>query len=113
VSAGERTLDRAEELALDEFTRQGGTVDFDDPAFAARAKRMDQIRTVTSLGAMRSTVRTRSRIAALWKTGEAVPLMVSRARRKLLFSAVCSLRSKAQRMSVSSLVFSKGLVTKL
>ena len=49
--------------------------------------------TATSLGAMRSMVRTTSRMTALWKIGEAVPLMVSSARRKMLVSSICRRRS--------------------
>jgi hypothetical protein len=43
VCAGEGAFHRAEELALDQFARQGGAIDFDDLALAARAESMDEV----------------------------------------------------------------------
>src|ERR1017187_2196929 len=71
------------------------------------------ISTATSLGAMRSTVRTTSRITTLWNTGEAVPLMVSSARRSMLVSSVCWCFSRALVTSANSFSDWKGLERKL
>ena len=43
MRAGVGALHGTEQLALDEFTRQGGAVDLDDPALAARAEGVQEI----------------------------------------------------------------------
>ncbi len=43
VRAGEGAFHGAEELAFDQFARQGGAIDLDDLALAARAESMDEV----------------------------------------------------------------------
>ena len=43
VRAGEGAFHGAEQLALDQFARQGGAIDLDDLALAAWAESMDEV----------------------------------------------------------------------
>ena len=43
MRAGEGAFHRTEQFAFDQFARQGGAIDLDDPPFAARAHRVDQV----------------------------------------------------------------------
>src|ERR1051325_7607290 len=62
---------------------------------------------------VRTVERTTSCMAELRKIGDVLPLIVSSARRRALFSWFCSLRSRAHFTSASSFPVSKGLERKL